>query len=170
MKKPPKKPSLSNTVKKTIKTRAAKIETDDGSYSHFIEAASLLDPMWMEDAACTDLESKDFFPLNPNHHDPSLLVARTCLACPVRKECLYTIAAMEAGRWADKGQKGRGFFAGLNPSSRRTIYHQPKEQWFELATSKLKVFITMGEAIEIRRVKRLASVGKPIGRPKKGAK
>lgn len=169
MKKPPKKSSRSKTVKKPVITRAAKIETDDGSYTHFIGAASLLDPRWMDNAACAELDSTDFFPLNPNHHDPSLLVARTCLACPVRKECFYTIAAMEAGRWADKGQKGRGFFAGLNPASRRAIYHQPKEQWLELATSKLKVFITMGEAIEIRRAKIQAGVGKPKGRPKKDA-
>ena len=169
MDKPAKKPSLPKTVKKTINTRAAKIETDDGSYTHFIEAATLLDPEWMDDAACTELNILDFFPINAYQHDPSILVAKTCQACTVRKECFETIAAMEAGRWSEKGQRGRGFFAGLNPSARGVIYRQPKEQWFELATRKLDTFIIMREAVDIRREKRLAGIGKTKGRPKKEA-
>jgi len=146
------------------------LATDDSSYTHFIEAATLLDPAWTEYAACANLESTDFFPLNPGHHDPTLLVAKTCQACPVRKECFDTIAVMEGGRWeSSQGQRGKGFFAGLNPSARSAIYRQPKEQWFELATRKLDVFIVMREAMDMRKAKRQANVGKPKGRKRKDA-
>jgi len=163
MKKQPKKPSLSQPV----------IEDDqsahDDAYNYFIEAATLLDPEWMDDAACNELNIYDFFPASNYVSDPSMHVAKTCQACPVRKECFETIAAMEAGRWSSKGQTGRGFFAGLNPSARSAIYHQPKKQWFELATRKLDTFIILQQGIDARREKRLATVGKPKGRPKKGA-
>jgi hypothetical protein len=170
MDKPAKKPSLPNTVKRANTQREAVLSSDDSSYAHFMEAATMLDPVWMDDAACTELESNDFFPLNANHHDPSLLVAKTCQACPVRKECFDTISAMEGGRWySSRGQRGKGFFAGLNPSSRNDIYRQPKEQWFDLATTKLNVFIIMKEATNARAAKRQASVGKKPGRPRKVA-
>lgn len=170
MDKPAKKHSLPDKVQRSNTGRDAVLSSDDSSYAHFMEAATMLDPVWMDAAACAELNSTDFFPLNPNHHDPSLLVAKTCQACPVRKECFDTIAAMEGGRWySSRGQRGKGFFAGLNPASRNDIYRQPKEQWFELATRKLSVFIVMKEASLARSEKRKASIGKKPGRPRKDA-
>jgi len=170
MEKPAKKPSLPGKVQRSNTERDAVLSSDESSYAHFIEAATLLDPVWMDQSACLEFESEDFFPSNPNHHDPSLAVARACLSCPVRKECFLTIATMEGGRWySSRGQRGKGFFAGLNPSSRNDIYRHPQEQWFELATSKLVAYILLKEAQIVRKEKRESRRGGKPGRPRKVA-
>jgi len=100
---------------------------EDAKLSDFERASTLYDPEWLEQASCKDMNQDDFFPPLNKSQQPSVEVTLTCRSCPVRKECLMTIAEFE-GKVI-----GRGFFGGMSPQSRQRVYTYPVEQWTDVS-------------------------------------
>lgn len=121
-------------------------DQDDTVINAFEQAAFYHDSNWMDEASCATLESTDFFPASDTVYFPTLDVAKTCLACPVRKQCIETIGIFETTRTsADSVQKGKGFFAGLTPKLRKEVYQHEMSNWYEVATTKLNAYIIFKE-------------------------
>ena len=105
---------------------------EDAKLSDFERASSLYDPEWLERASCQDMDQDDFFPPENKSQLPSIDVALTCRSCPVRKECLMTIAEFEGNI-----SSGKGLFAGMSPQSRQRVYTYPVEQWADVSREML---------------------------------
>lgn len=65
---------------------------------------------WLDDAACADLDNKDFF-VDAGHVIEDR-VLKTCKRCPVRRECVESAY--------DRNSTG-GYFGGLSPGQRRDM-------------------------------------------------
>ena len=130
-------------------------DQDDTVINAFEQAAFYHDTDWMGDASCSAMDSTDFFPESDTVYFPTLDVAKTCLVCPVRKQCIETIGILETTRTsADSVQKGKGFFAGLTPKLRKEVYQHEMSNWYEVATTKLNAYIIFKEGTTARQAKR----------------
>jgi hypothetical protein len=93
-------------------------KTDHMNLEQFEKATKLLNPDWLDDAKCQEMDIDMFF----NYKEsigPSLAALKACQSCPVRKECLLTIAEFESNLNVNAG---KGMFAGLTPTKRRKLY------------------------------------------------
>jgi WhiB family transcriptional regulator, redox-sensing transcriptional regulator len=72
---------------------------------------------WRDHAACTAVDPELFYPVDASEGAPAVAVAKlTCLACPVRAECLADVMGAEdpARRW--------GITGGLTPTERTVLF------------------------------------------------
>lgn len=80
---------------------------------------------WLDHKACTDNQDADFFPDTPSRAPAAYRRARTtCMACPVRAQCLEAALAEERG----VGRPMRfGMRGGLSPTQRHDLERQIAE-------------------------------------------
>lgn len=113
---------------------------DKAKITDFERATALLDPSWLDNAACQDKDIDDFFIPEGKAQVPSIDVAMTCRSCPVRKECLLTIAEFEG---ESHPSHTKGIFAGMSPQSRQRIYKLPLDQWQTVSQEMLTDYLEM---------------------------
>lgn len=111
---------------------------DTAKLADFERATALLDPQWLDNAACADKDIVDFFPREGTSQLPSIDVAMTCRSCPVITECLLTAAEFEGIKSATYA---KGIFAGLTPPSRMRVYKLPVGQWKDAAVAMLTDYL-----------------------------
>jgi hypothetical protein len=99
-------------------THTPEDKTDHMNLDQFEKATKLLNPDWLDDASCQDMDTDMFFNYKETS-GPSLAALKACQSCPVRKECLLTIAEFESNLNVNAG---KGMFAGLTPTKRRKMY------------------------------------------------
>jgi len=92
--------------------------SDNMNLDQFEKATNLINQEWLDDAACQDMDMNMFFNYNIKI-GPSIEALKACQSCPVRKECILTIAEFESNLNVNRG---KGLFAGLTPSNRREMY------------------------------------------------
>jgi hypothetical protein len=107
--------------------------TDHMNLDQFEKATTLLDPNWLDNAACQEMDIDMFFNYNETS-GPSLSALKACQSCPVRRECLLTIAEFESNLNANAG---KGMFAGLTPTKRRKMYQTVALKNYEKAAFEL---------------------------------
>lgn len=100
------------------------------------------DSEWVEDAACADMNIKDFFQ-SANLPTVPLKVALTCSRCPVRYQCLEAAAGLEkaeekVGMPLTTRIVGHGIYAGLLPAQRATIWGLEQKHWAQAADALLE--------------------------------
>lgn len=104
--------------------------TDHMNLDQFEKATALLDPDWLDQAVCQDMNLDLFFNYDVQA-GPALTTMKTCRSCPVRKECLLTIAEFESNL---NTNLGKGFYAGLTPSNRRKLYNTvAMKNWIDVS-------------------------------------
>jgi hypothetical protein len=123
---------------------------DTGFLDRYVEAASSFD--WLDDAACADMNIKDFF--QNAGGTPALKVLLTCLRCPVKDDCLESAAKLEnaeekIGKPISSRIAGHGIYAGLTPTQRSTVWAQRQENWARAADALLEANID--SAARVRR-------------------
>lgn len=75
--------------------------------------ASEREPDWRDDALCTQIDAELFHP-RKGDTETARLAKRTCLDCPVRRECLI---------WALANDERWGIWGGI-PERARRPFHQ----------------------------------------------
>jgi len=112
--------------------------TDFNNLEQFEKATNLLDPDWLDDAACAEMDLDMFFNY-PEQSGPSLQAMKTCQSCPVRWQCLQTVAEFESNLVTNPG---KGMFAGLPPRKRLDLYkNHAMKNWKDVSLAMLNALI-----------------------------
>ena len=76
----------------------------------------MIDLRWQVDAACTDVDTTDFYlpPDDPNHRPTTERLKRLCETCPALSDCRTYALEYET----------QGFWAGMTVSERRRVRSQ----------------------------------------------
>jgi hypothetical protein len=104
--------------------------SDNINLNQFEKATNYMDSDWLDQAACQDMDLELFF----NYSDqagPTLQALRTCQSCPVRWECLQTVAEFESNLVTNPG---KGMYAGLIPRRRLDLYNNHKPTDWQTAS------------------------------------
>jgi hypothetical protein len=94
--------------------------SDNMNLDQFEKATTYLDSDWLDQSACQDMDLDMFFNY-PDQSGPSIQALKTCQSCPVRWQCLQTVAEFESNLVTNPG---KGMYAGLIPRRRLDLYNK----------------------------------------------
>jgi hypothetical protein len=107
--------------------------SDNMNLDQFEKATNLLDPNWMDSAACQDMDLNMFFDYD-ERKGPTIQTLKACQSCPVRWQCLQTVAEFESNLVTNPG---KGLYAGLIPKARLRLYHNVAVKNWETASLEM---------------------------------
>lgn len=120
-----------------MNTEQEGLDERDIFLEQFEKATTSIDPDWVTEANCKDYDSDILF--NSNKFNQTLVkhkLQKSCIECPVRRQCLDTIMMFE-----DNNERflGYGFFAGTTPVQRVKLKkYEDKDQRYDVSTEQIK--------------------------------
>lgn len=89
------------------------------------ESHQLHGSVWLDQAACADRSIDEYY----SSYRPKIETIETCRNCPVKWNCLESVAYVES-RISTTTVK-HGIVGGLTSAERRRLYDKPKDTWQE---------------------------------------
>lgn len=120
-----------------MNTEQESLDERDIFLEQFEKATTSIDPDWVTEANCKDYDSDTLF--DSNKYNQSYIkykLQKSCIECPVRRQCLDTIMMFE-----DNNERflGYGFFAGTTPVQRVKLKkYEDKDQRYNVSTEQIK--------------------------------